>query len=153
MHGQPVIRCAERTDLPAVLALYRHLQPGDPALSEAEAASTWDSILASPGVSIFLAELAGQPAASCMLVIVPNLTRGARPFALIENVVTHPDFRRRGLGRAILAAALDAAWAAGCYKAMLLTGSKREATLRFYEGAGFRRDLKTGFQANRPKGF
>ncbi len=77
---------------------------------------------------------------------VPNLTREARPFAVIENVVTHSAHRNRGFGRAILRAAVAAAKNAGCYKVHLATGSKRESTLRFYEGAGFTRDAKTYFE-------
>jgi GNAT superfamily N-acetyltransferase len=83
---------------------------------------------------------------SCALVIVPNLTRGVRPYGLIENVVTHVDHRRAGLGRAVLAAAVEAAWVADCYKIMLATGSRREETLRFYGGAGFARGGKTYFE-------
>lgn len=81
-----------------------------------------------------------------MLVIVPNLTRDTGPFALIENVVTHADYRRHGHGGAVLDAALAAAWEAGCYKVMLMTGPRRESTLRFYERAGLERDSKTAFQ-------
>ena len=33
--------------------------------------------------------------------------------------------------------ALSRAWKSGCYKAMLLTGSKRPETHRFYEQCGF----------------
>lgn len=33
----------------------------------------------------------------------------------------------------------------GCYKVTLMTGSKKEETLRFYEKAGFERGSKTGF--------
>jgi GNAT superfamily N-acetyltransferase len=40
---------------------------------------------------------------------VPNLTRGGSPYALIENVVTHHDFRKRGFGKQILNFALAAA--------------------------------------------
>ena len=84
---------------------------------------------------------------TCTLVTVPNLTRGVRPYGLIENVVTHPDHRRTGLGRAVLSFALDVAWKAGCYTVMLATGSRREETLHFYEGAGFDRGGKTFFEA------
>jgi GNAT superfamily N-acetyltransferase len=83
-------------------------------------------------------------------VIIPNLTRGVRPYGLIENVVTHPGHRRTGLGRAVLSAALETAWGADCYKVMLATGFRREETLRFYEKAGFEREGKTFFEARRP---
>jgi len=53
------------------------------------------------------------------------------------------------LGRAVLKAALDTDWQADCYKVMLATGSKQEATLRFYEGAGFKHGGKSYFEVRR----
>lgn len=43
--------------------------------------------------------------------------------------------------------ALSLAWSRNCYKVMLMTGSKQESTMRFYEQAGFARGEKTGFIA------
>lgn len=104
-------------------------------------------MLAHPGFTCLVGTDGGSMVTSCCLVVVPNLTRGGRPYALVENVVTHADFRGRGYGRAVVREALSHAWAAGCYKAMLLTGSKRPETLRFYEACGFRAGDKTGFVA------
>ena len=143
------IRLAAPGDLDGMLDLYHHLNPDDPRPSPAAAEAAWSALLASKLTSIFVAEAAGRPVSSCTLVIVPNLTRGARPYGLIENVVTHAAHRQRGLGQAVLKAAMDAAWAADCYKVMLATGSCEEATLRFYESAGFTRGGKTFFQARR----
>ena len=81
-------------------------------------------------------------------MIVPNLTRGGKPYALIENVVTHANWRKRGFGSAILAEAANRAWRHDCYKIMLMTGSNDPATLAFYEEAGFEQS-KTGFQMRR----
>jgi GNAT superfamily N-acetyltransferase len=100
-------------------------------------------------MTVFVAEVDGVLASSCSLAIIPNLTRGVRPYALVENVVTHADHRKRGLARSVLMAALDAAWAADCYKVMLATGSKNPETLRFYEQCGFQRGGKTFFQVRR----
>jgi GNAT superfamily N-acetyltransferase len=80
--------------------------------------------------------------------VIPNLTRGGAPYALIENVVTDSAHRNRGYGKAILKDATEAAWRAGCYKVMLLTGSRRPAILKFYQDAGFEQN-KTGFQIRR----
>ena len=82
-----------------------------------------------------------------MLVVCPNFSRSGRPFALIENVVTHREHRKRGYGRKIVRHAIDMAWQRGCYRVTLMTGSRREETLRFYEAAGMRRDTKTAFEA------
>ncbi len=143
------IRRAGQGDLPGLLALYRHLHPDDPALDPARAAATWEQMLASNMVTVLVADEDGILVSTCMLVVVSNLTRDAAPFALIENVVTHAHHRKRGHGHAVLDAALSAAWAAGCYKVMLMTGSRRESTLRFYERVGFEREGKTAFQVRR----
>lgn len=146
---EPEIRSAKLDELPSVLALYRQLNPGDPVLDVAAAEQVWSALLTSGFTTIFVADAAGLLVSSCTLAIVPNLSRGARPYGVIENVVTDADHRRRGLGRAVLHAALDEAWKADCYKVLLATGSKRESTLRFYEGAGFTRDAKTYFEIRR----
>src|SRR4051812_9496656 len=127
MH-ETIIRVARDDDLLGVLELYRHLHPDDPPVSRAAAAVPWAALLRSGLTRVVVADEAGCLVASCMLVVVPNLTRGGRSYGLIENVVTHADHRRRGLGHRVLRAALDAAWAANCYKVMLATGSRQEAT-------------------------
>ena len=148
--AEPEIRLANPDDLSGILTLYRQLNPGDPLLDTAAAEKVWSALLSCGLTTVFVADTAGQPVSSCTLAIVPNLSRGARPYAVIENVVTHADHRRSGLGSAVLRAALDKAWGADCYKVLLATGSRRESTLRFYEGAGFQRDAKTYFEIRRP---
>ncbi len=92
----------------------------------------------------------GDLVASCTIMVIPNLTRGCRPYGLIENVVTHADHQKQGWGKAVLARALDFAWQQNCYKVMLTTGRKDDATLQFYEGAGFDRHDKQAFVARPP---
>jgi GNAT superfamily N-acetyltransferase len=139
------IRAEELDDL---LALYRHLHPDDPELSATpDVAALWQHICHDRSLHYLGAEVGGRLVATCMLAIIPNLTRAARPYGLIENVVTHPEFRRRGIGATLLRAAQQIAWERQCYKVMLLTSRKDEATLRFYEQAGFEAGVKTGFVA------
>lgn len=142
------IRCAISRDIPRFLDLYQHLIPGDDRPDDVAAAEAFARLLTYCGSAIFLGEVDGSLVASCVLAVVPNLTRGAKPDGIIQNVVTHGDHQRRGYGRQILDAASDAGWSAGCYKIMLLTGSKEPATLQFYYRAGFEQS-KTGFQKRR----
>lgn len=64
---------------------------------------------------------------------------------MIENVVTHRDYRRRGYARALMQRAVNIAESRSCYKIMLLTGAKDEGTLQFYEKCGFNKKDKTAF--------
>ena len=142
------IRAALPSDLEGLLALYPHLNPSDEPVSRDLAASRLDAIKQIPGSGVLLGLLDDQLVASCALIVIPNLTRGGKPYALIENVVTDARYRGRGYGTTILRAAAKAAWDAGCYKVMLMTGSKQPSTLKFYENAGFEQS-KTGFQMRR----
>ena len=139
-----MIREVMARDLPGLLDLYLHLHedsiPEDPRLD-----SAWAQIMADPNHHILVDEVNGQIAASCVCVVVPNLTRSARPYALIENVVTRLEYRRQGRAAACLERAVEIARAAGCYKVMLLTGAKDPATLNFYRRAGFNDSDKTAF--------
>jgi len=105
----------------------------------------WREILGDPNHHIIVAEQDGLLVSTCVLVIIPNLTHCQRPYALVEMVVTHAEYRGRGLATAVLDYARDTARANGCYKIMLMTGSKLESTLRFYERAGYSSADKTGF--------
>lgn len=139
---------ATRGDIPRLLDLYEHLIPGDERADDGAAIEAFERFLTYSGSAILIGEVDGVLAASCTLVVVPNLTRGATPYAIVENVVTHGAYRQQGYGRQLLDAATDAAWAEGCHKIMLLTGSKDRGTFNFYLGAGFEQS-KTGFQKRR----
>ncbi len=132
-----LVRRARPDDLAALLGLYRQLQPddidADPALSQA----VFDTILASPHFELIVAELSGAVVATCYLNVIPNLSRQLSPYAVLENVVTEQALRGRGIGQAVVGHALHQAWQRGCYKVMLLTGSRQESTHQFYRQCGF----------------
>ncbi|MGE5454885.1 MAG: GNAT family N-acetyltransferase, partial [Methylocystaceae bacterium] len=129
-----------------LLALYQHLNLDDPILPiSSELEQHWQEILADPYLHYLVIEDNGRLVSSCSLAIIKNLTRSARPYGLIENVVTHPDYRKQGYGTTLLKQAIATAEDRNCYKVMLMTSRKDEATLSFYEQAGFNRGDKTGF--------
>ncbi len=80
-----------------------------------------------------------------MCVIIPNLTHSQQPYAFVENVITDENYRKKGLATACLNFAKEIAIKENCYKMMLLTGSKDESTLKFYEQAGYNSKDKTAF--------
>jgi GNAT superfamily N-acetyltransferase len=139
-----IIRYIRKHELSELMELYKHLNEEDQTLVEdAELKALWEEILEDPGQHYLVAEVDGKLVSSCVMVVIKNLTRGASPYALIENVVTHPDYRNKGIGTRLLKKAQEIAKEKGCYKVMLLTGRKR--AIPFYEKAGFERKSKTGF--------
>ena len=142
------IRKATDSDAEALHELYFHHLTDHPS-PEPQNLDLWREKLArfekDGNYNILAGEVDGRVVSSVTLVIVENLTNNLRPYALIENVVTHADFRGRGYAGALMEQAKQTAKENGCYKVMLLTGSKKDSTLRFYENCGFNRNDKTGF--------
>jgi GNAT superfamily N-acetyltransferase len=79
------------------------------------------------------------------LVVIENLTHNVHPYSVIENVVTHANHRSKHYATELMNNASELAKEHSCYKIMLMTGSKKESTLNFYENCGFNKDDKTGF--------
>ena len=84
----------------------------------------------------------GKVVSSVQMAIIESLTHNVRSFAVIENVVTHAEYRNRGYASALLERASEIARERGCYKVFLETGSNRESTLNFYRNNGFVIDEK-----------
>ena len=144
-----IIRDIRKNEMSKLLQLYTHLHRKDaPFPEKSKLESIWKEITSNPLLHYFILEHDNEFVSSCTLSVIPNLTRGGRPYGLIENVVTHAECRRRGFGTSILQYALEVAWENKCYKVMLLTGSRNPAIHQFYEKVGLKMGIKTGFVAN-----
>ena len=140
-----MVREVRENELGELLELYLSLhEESVPEITDF-VKNTWDTILRDRNHHIIVREENGRLVSSCVCVIIPNLTRGVRPYAFIENVVTHSDYRGRGYATECLNYAKEIALGENCYKMMLLTGSRQESTLNFYAGAGYNSTDKTAF--------
>jgi len=146
----PDARRAELPDLGGLLELYRvsEVSPGAQPMERAE--QIWSQMLSQEGLTVFVSAAAGRIVATCTLITAPNLLRAGRRHGFLENVVTHPEFRVRGHGRAVVEAALAAAWAEDCHHVLMQSGRKDPRVHRFYKLCGFEPGLRVGYVARRP---
>ena len=140
-----MIREANRDDLKDILELYLDLHETEIPEDSEHLSDTWEQIINDGNHHLIVCEEDGKIVSSCVCVIIPNLTRNVRPYAFVENVVTHRDFRGKGYATECLNFAKGIAENNNCYKMMLLTGSKSEETLNFYKKAGYNSTDKTAF--------
>lgn len=138
MSAALVVRAAEPADLPAVLELYRELDPDD-AGDLAEARAVFDRMARYPDYTLHVAEMEGKVLGTFTLLIMENIAHKASRSAVIEAVAVAGAAQGQGIGRAMMGVALDLAREKGCYKAALSTRLSRERAHAFYEGLGFQR--------------
>lgn len=139
------IREIRNDELEGLLGLYTQLHNNVMPQLDDRVKKIWENINNDPNHHIIVALMENKIVASCVLIIVNNLTNGQRPYALVENVITDGAYRKRGYATQVLNHAKGIAQQHNCYKIMLMTGSKEDTTLRFYERAGYNRNDKTAF--------
>ena len=138
-----IVRPIRVTDLPGVLALYG--QSGldnDAVLSVAQAREVFQQFARYPSYRLFVACEPAFPdsvIATYALLVMHNLAHSGTPSAIAEDVVVAPDRQGQGIGRQLMAHALQQARDAGCYKLALSSNAKRQAAHAFYESLGFQR--------------
>jgi GNAT superfamily N-acetyltransferase len=146
----PRARLAQASDLERLLDLFRASEVSLTAQPPDRAEQIWSETLTRKGVAVFVSDAGAKIAATCMLITAPNLLRSGRGHAFLENVVTHPEFRGLGHGRAVVQTALAEAWANDCYHVLLQSGRKDTRVHRFYDGCGFEPGVRTAYVAHRP---
>ncbi len=140
-----MVREVYENELEELLELYLHLhEKSIPEMTE-HLSNTWKTIIQDKNHHIIVNIIDDKIVSSCVCVIIPNLTRNIRPYAFIENVVTDYAYRGKGYATECLNYAKEIAKKENCYKMMLLTGSKKESTIKFYENAGYNSSDKTAF--------
>jgi GNAT superfamily N-acetyltransferase len=146
MENETDIREAHEDDLSGIIELYDQLVTDDARMEKDVLTVEWKQILSKRDwIRYYVAVKDGRLVATCNIAIIPNLTRAIRPFAVIENVVTHTAYRKQGFGEKVMKMAIDFARSRNCYKVMLLSNSKREEAHLFYRALGFSDTKKVGF--------
>ncbi|MEJ6464701.1 GNAT family N-acetyltransferase [Fusobacterium nucleatum] len=140
-----MVREAVKEDLNELLNLYLFLHEKNIPENSDYLENTWKTTIEDINHHIIVNEVNGKIVSSCVCVIIPNLTRNIRPYALIENVVTNENYRGKGYATECLNYAKEIAIKNNCYKMMLLTGIKNENTLAFYKNAGYNSNDKIAF--------
>ena len=140
-----IIRKAKSNDANDLKVLYfdylTHFPP-----KEEQDMNLWRKLLdkfeKDENMHLLVIEEDGKCVSSVQMAIIESLTHNVRPFAVIENVVTHASYRNKGYASALLEKATEIAKERGCYKIFLETGSNKESTLNFYKNNGFAIDEK-----------
>ena len=136
-----LIREAAEADLDDVLTLYLQSGLDSQVLEPAQARALFRRFADYPSYRLFVACEAqgGAVVGSYALLVMHNLAHSGTPSAIAEDVVVAPDRQGQGIGRQLVAHALQQAREAGCYKLALSSNAKRLAAHAFYESLGFQR--------------
>lgn len=139
----PIIRPAQAADVPAILELIR-------ALADYEKMSA-DVVATEELLAQALFPAAGAPAAHCILAEDEGIAAGfalyffnfstflARPGLYLEDLFVRPEFRGRGLGKALLLHLARQANARGCGRMEWTVLDWNQPAIDFYESLGARR--------------
>ena len=90
-----------------------------------------------PNNDLLVGEVDGRVVATLQLTFTPSLSYQGSWRATIESVRTDSALRGRGIGAALMTAALERARARGCSLVQLSTNKARGDAKRFYERLGF----------------
>ena len=129
MGTELLIREATAADLPRIIELTAQLLD-DPSEVYESSRDAYDrafaEIGADPRQTLFVAVRDGQIIGSVVLVIVPNVGRHGRPYAILENIVVDEGHRSGGVGETMVRHAIALAERADCYKVALTSRMHRK---------------------------
>ena len=135
-----MIREALEADLPSILSLYGQPDFDNGVMADLETAGTFLATIALyPDYRIYVVEGEGEILGVYSLLIMHKLAHKCTPSAILEDIVVATSRQRQGVGKALVAHAMDMARSKGCYKLVLSSNARRIDAHRFYDQLGFQR--------------
>jgi GNAT superfamily N-acetyltransferase len=138
------IRLAKESDLPRILELYHELSMITTE-SEQHSSTSWDDyrrvfaeISGNPRRELLVAEYEGEVVGTVALFIIPILSHGATPYALVENLVVNHKYRRKGIGKKLMEYTIVRAKQEGCHRIELCSDRRRQEAHELYLSVGFK---------------
>lgn len=128
--SQLSLRPVERRDMLAVIELIQSISPFEPPSELHD--SIWHDFCGQQNLVALVVEHEGVPV-GYGAVLIEQKIRGGK-VGHVEDIVTHPLHRGKGLGRALVEALSEKAFELGCYKVALHCQPHNVA---FYENCGF----------------
>ena len=126
------IRRTRPDDFPKVQSLLTQLMHGLPQGQQA----MWDALRGYPGYSAWVAEIDEALAGFLDLFVFPDVAHGA-PIAIINNLIVGEPFRRRGLGKRLLQAAVDHSRRERAAEVHVWTDFTNARAIQLYKSVGF----------------
>ncbi len=134
------IRKASVRDLRSILKLYVHLGMDDGRiLTLEEAKEILNRIKKYPCYNLYVALADNEIVGTFSLVIMDNLGHLGAPSGIVEDIVVHPEWRGKGIGKKMMNFAMERCREKGCYKLAISSNIERGEAHLFYESLGFKK--------------
>jgi GNAT superfamily N-acetyltransferase len=135
-----IIREALEADLPSILSLYGQPDFDNGVIADLSDAEDFLAMIGRyPDYRIYVAEIASGVIGVYSLLIMDKLAHKRTPSAILEDIVVATSRQRQGVGKALVAHAMNMARSKGCYKLVLSSNARRTDAHRFYDQLGFQR--------------
>ena len=132
-----LIRPATLVDIPAILHLYETVLDKNDVLTIEQAEIHFNKIMSYPNYNVYVAENEANVVGTFALLIMDNLAHQGKPSGIVEDVVVAETYQNQGIGKAMMAYALEVCKTYGCYKMVLSSNLVRTDAHAFYEHLGF----------------
>ena len=125
-----ILRECKQTDMKEVIEILKNLSEFTPP--KADYPSIWDNFCKQANVHSYVAMIGNKIVGYGSLVVEKKI-RGGK-VGHVEDIVAHPNYKNKGIGKFIVDSLFDKARTEGCYK---LTLQCKEHNIEFYKKCNY----------------